>query len=205
MNKGTHIAVGIAAATGLACIIPQMRFSDIETYSIGIGIAAIGSILPDIDLNGTSKLKRTLRSVFLLAIVAIVLLAAQAIKTGAFYGVLTSILCSKSAIGMLVFLGICFIGYKSNHRTFTHQLIGAVCFTVPLSYAIGTKLAIWFCIGFVSHQLIDMLNKRKIKWLYPFNIDFAQYVCDADGIASKLIGCIAGVFSVIFIAAAGSI
>ena len=107
---------------------------------------------------------------------------------------------SIRGIGAIAFLIFCVMGYLSSHREFTHYLVGLVCFTVSFMMLTDVKLGIWFGVGFLSHQLIDMLNKKKIRWLYPLPYDFARYICKAQSGLSSAIGivsiCLFALFSV---------
>lgn len=51
----------------------------------------------------------------------------------------------------------------------------------------------------LSHQCIDMLNKKKITWLYPLPFDFARYICKASSGLSTAIGLVCTILACIFI------
>lgn len=51
----------------------------------------------------------------------------------------------------------------------------------------------------LSHQCIDMLNKKKITWLYPLPFDFARYICKASSGLSTAIGSVCTILACIFI------
>lgn len=102
-------------------------------------------------------------------------------------------------IGALLFLIVCIVGYNTPHRTFTHWLIGLVCFTIPFILMTNITLGLWFGVGMLSHQVIDMLNKKKITWLFPLPIDFARYICHSSSHLSSAIGAISTVLACIFI------
>ena len=62
----------------------------------------------------------------------------------------------------------------TEHRGWTHSLIGAVIFTVisiVIFWYFHAKLlyAFPFFVGYLSHLLSDSLNPTGVKWLWPFN------------------------------------
>lgn len=188
MNANVHTSVGLATTTGVALVVPMMQCKSIADYGLCIGCGIIGALLPDIDANGESKAKKEFRhAMSFLAVVAIYLVY-SAYMNGTLLSMISEFTHSIRGIGAIAFLIFCVIGYMSNHREFTHYLIGLLCFTVSFMMLTDIKLGIWFGVGFLSHQLIDMLNKKKIKWLYPLPFDFARYICKAQSKLSSAIG-----------------
>lgn len=198
MIKRVHIAVGLAASTGAACLLQEMQFDNPLLYVGATAIAGIASILPDIDINAKSNLKKGFKLVCGIAALFVVLAVVYGLFFNKLQELATMFLQSKTLLSLFAFLVVCLIGYNSPHRTFTHWLIGALAFSAPLYFLIGYKLALWFFVGFVSHQLIDMLNKQKITWLYPLKLNCSRYWCASDSTASTIIGCTSTILTPIF-------
>ena len=196
MNGNVHMAVGAATATGIALIMPEMQ--DIKMLPIGIGVAVFASVLPDIDANGDSKAKKMFRHFMSITLIALIAIIAYSFILG------LSIIDYFSKANILQIFAIggfflcCILGYLSNHRCYTHRWYGLVSFTLCFYIMFGLPLTYWFFAGFFSHQIIDMLNKKKILWLYPLPVDFARYVCKADSKLSTLIGTISVTLAVLF-------
>lgn len=188
MNANVHTSVGLATATGVALVVPMMQCKSIADYSLCLGCAVIGSLLPDIDANGESKAKKEFRHAMSFLTVVTVYLIYSAYMSGTLLSKISEYIHSIRGIGAIAFLIFCVMGYLSSHREFTHYLVGLVCFTASFMMLTDVKLGIWFGVGFLSHQLIDMLNKKKIKWLYPLPYDFARYICKAQSSLSSAIG-----------------
>lgn len=198
MNANVHTSVGLATSTGLALLVPAMQANDKTVLTLGIGCAVVGALIPDIDANGESKAKREFRQILtFLAVFSSGTLFYSA-YVGGLDKLIYSLFHSIHGIGSLAFLIFCIIGYKSDHRKFTHWLIGLICFTVSFMMMTNFTLGLWFGAGMLSHQVIDMLNKRKITWLYPLPIDFARYICKADSKLSSAIGVICSVLFLLF-------
>lgn len=172
MTGKTHLVVGTALASGLLLLNHNTSNSEIITTSIVL--SALGAILPDIDTEHS-----IMRKVFYGTISAIGFMIALI-----FY----SNINPKSLInwdevtvpiiiGVCGFIGLLIYGYFSSHRTFTHTLLALILFSLSI-YMICNNLAytMYFAIGMLSHQLLDMLNKERIYWLNPITKkDFALY------------------------------
>lgn len=199
MNANVHTPIGLATASGVALLVPAMNGHDKVTLSLGLGCAIVGALIPDIDANGDSKAKIEFRKVMSLLGIFGIATVGYAISTGRLQELASSFFLSIHGVGALLFLIACIVGYATPHRTFTHWLIGLVCFTVPFIMMTNTTLGTWFGVGMLSHQLADMLNKKKITWLYPLPIDFARYVCKASSRLSTIIGSISTLLACLFI------
>lgn len=199
MNANVHIPVGIAATTGMALAIPVLQCNSISQYAIYLGSATIGAIISDIDANGESTAKKEFRKIMHIMILATSIILIANYLNGTLEHTVISFITSIKGIGLLGFLTCCIIGYKSNHREFTHQLIGLLCFSICLIMFTNIKLGLWFGIGMLSHQWIDMLNKKKILWLYPLKINFTRYICKSSSKLSEIIGVISTILACIFL------
>lgn len=199
MNANVHTYVGLATASGVALLVPAMNGSDKVTLTLGLGCAVVGALIPDIDANGDSKAKIEFRKVISLLGIFGVATVGYALTTGRLQEIASSFFHSIHGVGALLFLIACIVGYSTPHRTFTHWLIGLICFTIPFIMMTNITLGLWFGIGMLSHQCIDMLNKKKITWLYPLPFDFARYICKASSSLSTAIGSISTVLACIFI------
>lgn len=198
MNAEVHTPVGVATAAGLSLIIPAMKIDSVPTLIVCTGCAALGSILPDIDANGDSVAKKQFRKVISFAIISLAIISLYYLKEGYFSKLVDSMFTPNRGWFTILFLGLCLYGYHSDHRTFTHWLIGLLSFTITFTIMVGSfTYGLWFGAAFLSHQLIDCLNKRKIYWLYPLKIDFARYICYANSTMSTIIGGIASIFIIV--------
>lgn len=193
MNANVHTTVGLATATGVALLVPTMQCDSIAKYSLCMGCAVIGALLPDIDANGLSKAKvNFLLFMHCLSVITFCSVVFFMIyfnsSNEAFITSITNYLISRHSVFFIWFIMLCIFGYRSKHRGFTHQFIGLISFTATFMLFTNVKLGLWFGVGFLSHQLIDMLNMKKIAWLYPLPMDFSLYLCKASGVLSKCIG-----------------
>lgn len=198
MNANVHTNVGLASATGVALLVPMMQCDSPLEYSICGGCAVIGALIPDIDANGESKAKKEFRKMMSYLSLFVLATVGFAVYNGTLQEMISSFLSSARGIGLIALLIFCVIGYMSDHRKFTHWLIGLICFTVSFTVMTDLRLGLWFGVGMLSHQVIDMLNKRKITWLYPLPIDFSRYICYASSTMSNIIGGVSLVLACVF-------
>ena len=69
-----------------------------------------------------------------------------------------------SIIGGVGFVVLWFIGFFSDHRTFTHSLTALSLFSLAV-WLIYPPLLFGFVTAYLSHLLLDILNKKKMKFL----------------------------------------
>ena len=68
--------------------------------------------------------------------------------------------------GLAGFVIICVFAGGSGHRGFSHSLIALVLETFCL-WLIFPAVAMPFAIAFISHVLLDIMNKRSVRLFYP--------------------------------------
>lgn len=183
MTGKTHLVVGTALASGLLLLNHNTSNSEIITTSIVL--SALGAILPDIDIEHS-----LMRKVFYGTILAIGIMIGLI-----FYSNINpkslinwNEVTVPIIIGACGFIGLLMYGYFSSHRTFTHTLLALILFSLSI-YMICNNLAytMYFAIGMLSHQLLDMLNKKSMYWLNPITKkDFALYSINSSETTSTM-------------------
>jgi len=177
MTGKTHTAIGMAIGLTLAFKKP------IDTQLAIITASTIGALAPDLD-HPKGELNQRL-----------LLINSNFFKT-AFYlivGVVFLYVYVKTQSSLFMFLGLFSFALSiSNHRTFTHSIIGLVLFATIIKLMLmesGSSLTyMGFIIGYTSHLLADSFNTKGIKLFFPFraNISFPLKV-KTNGFAEKLI------------------
>ena len=80
---------------------------------------------------------------------------------------------------------ICDLEIKgSGHRGFSHSLLALVLETACLQM-IFPAAALPFAAAFASHVLLDIMNKRPVRLLYPLKKGICLGWFYADGLANK--------------------
>lgn len=188
MLKKTHISVGIA--TSLAITAPSTGKEVLTAIVAG----AIGSQLPDID-STTSKSHKDADMICLSSIILLVtsVVADKQFKLGLVNKLLKDGNIAQIVFGFLLLVAICAYGKDTNHRTFMHSILG--CILTATAVWISVPFAtISFVCGYMSHILIDLLNKRKVHFLYPTKKGFCFNMCRSDGYVNRAL-CIIGALS----------
>lgn len=86
-------------------------------------------------------------------------------------------------LGILVFV---IIGLNTKHRTFTHSLMAMLLFS-GLVYMFCRPATIAFLIGYASHLVLDLLNKRGLQLFFPIRQRYCFDICASGGTANKVL------------------
>lgn len=186
MTGKTHLAVGAAASLCLA------RPGNLREMVLCIGTAAVGSVISDIDVT-TSESRSALNRITLLT-------GAAAVLTGAAemwwdLGIIRNFDRESNVfrliIGFAAFLLVCTFGKNQPHRSFMHSFAGVAALTGILAL-IYPAVVPYFSVAMLSHIVIDLLNHRRVRLLYPLKWGVCLKLCSSDGIINRnmfLAGC----------------
>lgn len=189
MNGRVHAAIGAATAT-TACLVMQQ--SDLKYVGFAVSASIFGSLVPDIDADGSSKFKSIFKK-FLIGFIifGIIVFIDLKNKNIEMNEIITYIKHSKFLIGLILFVILCIIGMCTSHRSFTHWLVTTILFTIPVYLMFNIPFAIFFAAGMFSHQIFDCLNKKEQKLFWPIQKDCARYKFESESGPSSAIGIIA--------------
>lgn len=184
----THMIIGVASS--LAITVPKTA----PEFLLAVGLGAAGAVISDIDVE-TSNVHRNMGKVLLLTIVAAAVIFGLDIflKTEIIHKITEDSHIHRIIAGCLIFLVVCVFGKEQPHRSFMHSFLALVL----LDFALGLvwkKLILYFTIGFLSHLILDALNKKKLQLLYPLKGGFCMGLFSASGVANQLFyiaGCVA--------------
>ena len=186
MLRATHLSVGVAAA--LAVLQPDNLFECLAVT----GIAAVGSVISDIDAD-QSKIRR--EADLMLGIGAAVLAAVMIAQTR-FHVDLTKYLSgnqtlSERSVTAGVFIILCVIGKMTPHRSFMHSLAAEVIFTMVTYTMFSKQAALAFMIAFMTHILLDLPNCKGIQLFWPIPGHHCFKLCASNGWVNRIL-CLAG-------------
>ena len=157
----THITVGMASALLVA------QPSDFAGCLIAVIGGSIGGIMCDIEVRSNPRCRDALHArLIVLVIVTIAVLVEAAVG-----GPLSNAILHGNRVLVVGGAAIAaataaYSRFRSTHRGFSHSLLALALFSGGL-LAILPALAVAFALGFVSHVLLDLLNKKPIQLLYP--------------------------------------
>ena len=99
--------------------------------------------------------------------------------------------------GLIGFVTLTVIGEKSEHRDKTHSLLALILFSLCIlliHYSIGLA----FAVGYGSHLVIDLINKKPIRLFYPLKMGFCLNLCYAGRFTNELLFSIGLAFSIAY-------
>lgn len=187
MMGKTHFAVGLAAS--LAVVSPA-TLPDCLTAVIG---GCVGGVLADNDILDNDHRLASFSVQFVAAGVTALALTLDGFLN---LGIVGSMMERQTAAtaGMIAFAVLWLLGVFSAHRTFTHSLPALLLYTFTV-YVIHPPLTVGFAAAYLSHLLIDLLNRKNLPLMYPLKSGFCFKMFYADGLANRLFFFIGSVVS----------
>lgn len=181
MTAKTHLAIG--CATSLLITQPATP----RNLLLCLGISSVGSVISDIDI-ASSESKKGFKKVLAIVTVCIILIFIGDIFLGT--DIIARFKSDKNIVrllgGFMFILAVCIFGAHCPHRSFMHSLPGVILITIGTSI-IFPVTAPYMAVAMCSHILIDMLNKKKIRLLYPLKkVRVGFNLCYSDGLVNKL-------------------
>lgn len=177
----THMAAGVA--TSLILFHP----SNLPTLVLGTGVAAFGAVLSDIDVE-TSKSHKNADKIALAATVVVLLMVAVDFffHVGIYNKLMSNSNLARIVVGGLLFIGVCAFGKEQPHRSFMHSILAWAILSL-LMFIISPTLMPYFVVSFGSHLVLDLLNYKKVRLLYPMKGGFSLKLCYADGLVNNIL------------------
>ncbi len=194
MMGKTHMVVGMA--TAIALTTPDTLGGFISAIVGG----AVGSCISDIDVNINKHGKDALYTRLIATGLVPIALLIDLIFDGGIVGYMIDCSTANKVIGVSLFVVMCVIGAMQGHRGFTHSLLALVLFSIAVAL-FCLPLLIPFSIGFATHLILDVLNKKPMKLFYPLEKGVCLKLCYANKRVDKalfLLGSVAVVFFLIF-------
>ena len=160
MMGKTHLTVGIAAALAVS------QPSTVPGCLAAVLGGAIGGVLCDIDtLRNKGNNDSIAVQLSALALGALILAADWYLNTGIIRYVLT--LGEKRLVyGAIALFTLWIIGFFSDHRGFTHSIAAGALFAQAV-WMLCPPVVIPFAAAYASHIILDLLNKKGLRLLYP--------------------------------------
>lgn len=192
MRTRTHAVV--ANTLALAALNP----SNLKELGICMVMATIGGTVCDLDVRTSESHKKV---DILITLTLSLLLIGYYIDYKNNYGISSMIMNSNyyiSILGLILFMIICFIGMHKPHRSFLHSLLCLTLFSGILLICFD-NIYLPFLIGFISHIVLDIFNKRGVRILYPLKKGFALGLCRYDSKVDDIIFTVSTVLLIILL------
>ena len=178
MMSKTHLAVGVACSLAAAPATSEGLF-----YAVLGG--SIGSMICDIDRSAEGTARDSRVGWLITAVITIGMYMQKAFFSGAglsFRGLISDplrLVCF--ALLILLFL----FAISGSHRGFSHSLLMFVCSFV-LVFVISRQMSLFYGIGFLTHLVLDLMNRRPVKIFYPHYRGYCLNWCYCDGIVNRV-------------------
>lgn len=180
MMGKTHIAVGTA------CALAVVGSSGLPGCLAALIGGPLGSIACDLDTKSNSHCRDALVSRFIAVILAVFSIVVALLYKESFAGLLALDIDYQMLIAAAFLILAIILSRISPHRSFSHSLLALVLWTLPLAL-ISPMVAAAFIIGFISHIILDLLNKKPVRVFFPIGDGFCLKLCHADGLMNKVL------------------
>lgn len=180
MMGKTHICIGVASA--LAVTMPE----NIGGCIAAIVGGAVGGSISDIDVSSNKNGIGSLYAKLIATGIIPFSLVIDYIVDGGIVDYIKNCNSTTLTIGVIMFMILCLIGSKQEHRGFTHSLLALLLFSVSVAF-FCKPILIPFVIGFASHLLLDTLNKKSIKLFFPLKKGISFNLCYANKTVDKFL------------------
>jgi inner membrane protein len=186
----THLAVGIAAS--MLVVHP----STLPELVIGVGAAAVGAVISDIDV-GTTESHRDADIISTIAVIAVVavLVLDKVFNIGVYEILKERSNMARVILGALAFIGVCAFGKEQPHRSFMHSFLALIILSALVGVILPTAMP-YFAVAFISHLATDLFNFKRVRLLYPLKGGISFHMFHAKGIANSVIFLAGSVVSV---------
>ena len=176
----THLVAGIACS--LACLRPSTP----EGCVLAVAGGAVGAVVCDVECHANQKNRDVLLTRFILAVILLLVLAADQFFHLHLSDLLITEHASRAACGLTIIVLTCVRGHFSQHRTFTHSLLFSFLLTLG-AWQMTPFLGWSVCLGCLSHLFLDLLNKKPMQLLYPLRRTFCLRLFYADRTANRVL------------------
>ncbi len=185
MTGRTHVAVGAAAGLVVASLLGQAEAA--AELALAATVGALGGLLPDLDVRDPAhplrdRISRVLAAVLLVGLVALCVLRWD-VGAAALAGP------GRVAAGVVGLVALCCAARLSAHRSFSHSLLALVGFALATWLAFPPAAAV-LAAGYASHLVLDLLNHRPLRLLWPLRRGVCLGLCHTGGVVDAC--CLAG-------------
>ncbi|MDE5768439.1 MAG: metal-dependent hydrolase, partial [Oscillospiraceae bacterium] len=160
-----------------------------------VSMGAVGALISDLDVDSSIANKKANQILpLLLVIVVLAVIIDLVFQVGLWRKIWNHSNFLKILGGIVAFVSICLFGKNQPHRSFMHSLLALATLDISLSL-IYLPFVQYFTVGFLSHLAIDLLNKKKLKLLYPKKDGFSLRLCSSSGIVNRILFVVCSVLS----------
>lgn len=190
--------VGAAAAL-VAASSAMPEAATVPALALAAAGGAAGGVFPDLDVKSSAHPLRDRAA----RVAAAAMLAGAVALDVAQGGTLLRAAAARGmapvALGAVALAGLFCAARLSAHRGPSHSLAALVALAAA-TWLACPPLAAPVAIGMASHLVLDLLNKRPVRLLWPLSRGFCLGLCSSDGVVDACLlvgGLLAGVRAVL--------
>ncbi len=184
MMSKTHLTIGMATSLAISSFVLQSQ--SLEDALIALGGGAVGGVLADIDtVKNDYNHDALIGQLLAFGIFVLVIVIDWYLKLN-MYSYMIGQNKIKTIIAGIIFLVLYIIGFVTEHRSFTHSLL-AMCLFAGCFALAYTQMGVAILLGYASHLILDLLNKKNVPLLYPMNHGICLKLCYASGPANTVL------------------
>ena len=194
MQGKTHLVIGVALSLAV------MRPSTMPALVGGAGIAALGSVISDIDAGQSGAGHDATKVVASIVIAGVlVLLADLYFHLGLYARFLRRGRETGFMLPLLLFILFAAVGMLTRHRSFMHSLPAMILFTACIWF-MQRAMAPYFAIAYASHLLLDLTNRRGMRLFFPSRKLVSMKLFASNGWMDRIL-LMAGVIALVLVVA----
>ncbi|MBP3876560.1 MAG: metal-dependent hydrolase [Lachnospiraceae bacterium] len=181
MQGRTHLVVGTA------CALAILRPDTTPLLVAGGASAALGSMISDIDSGSSGAGQDAGKAVAAsLIFMILVIYADHYFHMGIYEQLFAGSGSDERLFLFLGFLLLCAVGMLTRHRSLMHSLPCGAALTYCVS-RFSPSLTWYFAIGFTSHLMLDLFNRKGLQLFFPFRKRFALGFFRSAGFVNRLL------------------
>lgn len=190
MNAHVHTLVGV---TTLVVGLQAKTVKEVLTYT---SVAIVASVISDID-SKESKSKQAFNTVMGYFAIALVIALIAYFK---FNYVIVELDTLKDYLPALAFVALTGFASTRPHREYAHSVFFAGPLAICVYFMLGVNVAVLFFIAQMSHDVIDIINKKPVRLLFPLvKKGICLNLVNADGVVSAFLGFVCTVTLVFYL------
>lgn len=180
MMSKTHITMGVASA-----LVATLPIGPKLCYITTIG-GLLGGVVPDNDILDNDYTGDAIFGQVSAVVVTAGILLLDKILNGGICNELFSRNLISLIFGLILFIGLYIFGIFQEHRKFTHSFFAMLLYSFAV-FCIYPPFAKPFFIGYLSHIIIDLFNKKKVQIFWPLKNGICFKLCYANKIGNKIL------------------
>lgn len=194
MQGKTHAAAAVAAALLIT------RPTTPLILGATVAAAALGGLAPDVDAlySDARKFMNNATAAICLVLIAGLLLAQnEVVQLSSLISAGRTVLTGDLFFGPALLICFLIVGGMMPHRSMTHSIAAVLVVwqCLVLIPEIGTP----FVLGYISHLLLDLLNRKGLQLFFPFPQKVCLGFCSSERLVNRIMFLTSEAFAILYV------